>query len=57
MKRIATEKAPKAIGPYSQAITVNGMVYTAGQIPFIPETMELVQGDIKMQTRQVDRID
>ena len=49
----ATDKAPKAIGPYSQATVVNGMVYTAGQIAFDPATMEVVTGGIKEQTERV----
>ncbi|KAI9208038.1 Endoribonuclease L-PSP/chorismate mutase-like protein [Polychytrium aggregatum] len=53
LKHIQTENAPKAIGPYSQAIVANGLVYTAGQIPFDPATMQIVgEGDIKAQTRQ-----
>ena len=43
-KVISTEKAPAAIGPYSQAIEVNGMVYTSGVIPVIPETGEIPEG-------------
>jgi reactive intermediate/imine deaminase len=50
---IFTEKAPAAIGPYSQAVKVNNTVYLSGQIPLNPETMELVSGDIKIQARQV----
>ena len=50
---IATGNAPKAIGPYSQATVVNGMVYTAGQIAFDPATMEVVTGGIKEQTERV----
>ncbi len=50
---IATDKAPKAIGPYSQATVVNGMVYTAGQIAFDPATMEIVSGGIREQTQRV----
>ncbi|HSE46737.1 MAG TPA: RidA family protein [Gemmatimonadales bacterium] len=50
---IATDKAPKAIGPYSQATVVNGMVYTAGQIAFDPTTMEVVTGGIREQTERV----
>lgn len=50
---IYTEKAPAAIGPYSQAVKVNNTVYLSGQIPLIPETMELVTGDIQQQARQV----
>lgn len=51
-KVLHTEKAPAAIGPYSQAIEVNGFVFASGQIPINPATGELVQGDIKDQTRQ-----
>ncbi|MGB2102195.1 MAG: RidA family protein [Porticoccaceae bacterium] len=50
---IFTEKAPAAIGPYSQAVKVNNTVYLSGQIPLNPETMELIDGDIKQQARQV----
>ncbi|MCB0101264.1 MAG: RidA family protein [Anaerolineales bacterium] len=50
---IHTEKAPKAIGPYSQAISIGTMVYTAGQVGLDPATMELVPGGIEEQTRQV----
>ena len=53
MKRIIhTEKAPAALGPYSQAVEVNGVLYVSGQIPFVPETMELVSDDIQDQTKQ-----
>src|ERR1043166_6179643 len=50
---VQTAKAPQAIGPYNQAIKVNGFVYTAGQIPIDPETGNFVQGAIREQTRQV----
>lgn len=50
---IATDGAPAAIGPYSQAIVANGFVFTAGQIPLDPETMQLVDGDITAQTERV----
>ena len=50
---VSTEKAPKAIGPYVQAIKANGMVYTAGQIPIDPKTGDFVAGGITEQTRQV----
>ena len=50
---IATPDAPKAIGPYSQAIVVNGMLYSAGQIALDPATMEIVAGGIAEQTEQV----
>jgi len=52
-KVVQTEKAPKAIGPYSQAIRTDGMVYTAGQIALDPGTGELVAGGVEEQTRQV----
>ena len=45
-KVISTEKAPAAIGPYSQAIEVNGMVYTSGIIPVVPETGEIPEGSV-----------
>ena len=50
---VSTEQAPKAIGPYSQATIVNGLVFTAGQIAFNPATMEIVGGGIKEQTERV----
>lgn len=50
---IHTEKAPKAIGPYSQAIHIGELVYTAGQVALSPSTMELVSGGVEEQTRQV----
>jgi 2-iminobutanoate/2-iminopropanoate deaminase len=50
---IASEHAPKAIGPYSQATVVNGLIYTAGQIAFNPASMEIVGGGIKEQTERV----
>ncbi len=50
---VRTDGAPKAIGPYEQAIKANGFVYTAGQIPIDPKTGNLIAGDIKEQTRQV----
>ncbi|AMM53750.1 RidA family protein [Pyrococcus kukulkanii] len=54
MKEIVfTERAPKPIGPYSQAIKAGNFLFIAGQIPINPETGELVKGDIKEQTRQV----
>ena len=52
-KIIFTEKAPKAIGPYSQAIRTESMVFTAGQVGLDPVTGELVEGGIEAQTRQV----
>ena len=53
MKKIATERAPKAIGPYSQAVLVGNMLYTSGQIPLDPQSGEMVGDDIKTQTEQV----
>ena len=50
---IFTEKAPAAIGPYSQAVKVNNTVYLSGQIPLIPEKIALVEGYIQRQPRQV----
>lgn len=52
MKAIHTLKAPAAIGPYSQAIEVNGFVFASGQIPIDPATGSLVEGGVKEQTRQ-----
>jgi 2-iminobutanoate/2-iminopropanoate deaminase len=51
--RISTPDAPNEIGPYSQAIVANGMVYCAGQIAIDPATNEVVEGDIRVQTRRV----
>jgi len=53
MKTIATAKAPRAIGPYSQAVIHDGLLYSAGQIALDPSTMELVGGDTAEQTEQV----
>lgn len=52
-KVVATEKAPSAIGPYSQAVIHNGLVYCSGQIALKPDTMEIVPGGVKEQTEQV----
>ena len=52
-KIISTEKAPKAIGPYSQAIRIEHLIFTAGQIGLDPATMEIVEGGIEAQTHQV----
>lgn len=51
-KVIFTEKAPTAIGPYSQAIEVNGIVFVSGQLPVNPQTGEIVAGDVADQTAQ-----
>jgi 2-iminobutanoate/2-iminopropanoate deaminase len=50
---ISTDKAPAAIGPYSQAIKINGMLFVSGQIPLDPKTGEIVEGGIEAQTLQV----
>jgi len=52
-KIIHTDKAPKAIGTYSQAVQVGDTVYLSGQIPLVPHSMELVQGDMSAQIRRV----
>ena len=52
MKVVNTNKAPKAIGPYSQAIEANGLIITSGQLPIDPTTGEFAPGGIKEQTRQ-----
>jgi 2-iminobutanoate/2-iminopropanoate deaminase len=52
-KVIQTDKAPKAIGPYSQAIQAGNFLFLSGQIPLDPKTGELVKGDIREQTKQV----
>ena len=53
MKKIHTEKAPAAIGPYSQAVVHNGVLYTSGQVPLDPVTGEIVGSDIQSQANQV----
>lgn len=53
MKKIYTDQAPAAIGPYSQAVEVNGIIYTSGQIPLVPETGKIKEGCVKCQTTQV----
>lgn len=55
MQTIATPHAPAAIGPYSQGVVVNGVLYSAGQIALDPETMEIVAGGVTEQTEQVMR--
>lgn len=50
---IQTERAPQAIGTYSQAVRCGNTVYLSGQIPLVPETMELVEGDMQVQIRRV----
>ena len=53
MTTISTPNAPAAIGPYSQAKVVNGMVFASGQIPIVPATGEIAEGDITVQAEQV----
>jgi 2-iminobutanoate/2-iminopropanoate deaminase len=50
---VATDGAPAAIGPYSQGIVANGLIFTAGQLPLDPDTMRLVEGEIAEQTERV----
>jgi len=52
-KTASTDKAPKAIGPYSQAVISNGLAYLSGQIPLDPASNQLVEGDIAAQTERV----
>ena len=52
-KIISTELAPAAIGPYSQAIEANGVLYISGQIPLVPDTMAIVSADFMAQAQQV----
>lgn len=53
IQTISTDKAPAAIGPYSQATVAGGFLFTAGQIPLDPKSMEIVAGDVVPQTQQV----
>lgn len=53
MKIIATDQAPAAIGPYSQAVQAGGLVFCSGQIPLDPVSGELIAGDIRLETRRV----
>ena len=50
---ITTDKAPAPLGPYNQAVLVKDTLYLSGQIPLIPHTMELVEGDLEAETKQV----
>lgn len=52
MKKISTDKAPAAIGPYSQGIISGGMLYASGQIPIVPATGNIIEGDISVQAKQ-----
>lgn len=51
-KVVTTKDAPSAIGPYSQAVVHNGLIFCSGCIPFVPSTMQLVEGDIQAQAQQ-----
>ena len=53
LKKVATDKAPAAIGPYSQGIIANGFLFASGQIPIIPATGAIAEGDITVQAKQV----
>lgn len=53
LTKVATSKAPAAIGPYSQGIIANGFLFASGQIPIIPETGAIAEGDITVQAQQV----
>ena len=53
IRAVHTEKAPAAIGPYSQGIVANGFLFTAGQIPIDPATGQVIQGDVAAQTKRV----
>ena len=53
MEMIHTEKAPAALGPYSQAVKANGFVFTSGQIAIDPATNTIVEGDVQVQTKQI----
>ena len=53
LTKVSTTNAPAAIGPYSQGIIANGMLFASGQIPIIPETGEIQEGDITAQAKQV----
>lgn len=53
LKKVATDKAPAAIGPYSQGVIANGFLFASGQIPIIPATGEIAEGDITVQAKQV----
>lgn len=51
--RVQTDNAPRAIGPYSQAIKANGFVFASGQIPLDPQTMQIIEGSVREQTERV----
>lgn len=53
MEKIQTDRAPQAIGPYSQAVKAGGFVFASGQIPLDPASMQIVEGDVRVQTARV----
>ena len=53
LKKVSTEKAPAAIGPYSQAIVAGNFLFASGQIPIVPETGKIAEGDITVQAGQI----
>jgi 2-iminobutanoate/2-iminopropanoate deaminase len=53
IETVATDRGPKAIGPYSQAVRANGFVFLSGQIPLDPKTQQIVEGDVAVQTERV----
>ena len=53
IETVATDRGPKAIGPYSQAVRANGFVFLSGQIPLDPKTQQVVEGDVAAQTDRV----
>lgn len=53
LKKVSTTKAPAAIGPYSQGIVANGFLFASGQIPIVPDSGEIAEGDITVQAHQV----
>lgn len=53
LKKLSTEKAPATIGPYSQAVIAGDMLYTSGQVPIVPATGEVIEGDISVQAKLV----
>jgi 2-iminobutanoate/2-iminopropanoate deaminase len=53
IETVATDRGPKAIGPYSQAVRANGFVFLSGQIPLDPHTQQVVEGDVAVQTERV----
>ena len=53
MEKIQTDRAPQAIGPYSQAVKAGGFVFASGQIPLDPASMQIVEGDVRLQTARV----